>query len=354
MTESIGKTHAREQLARTAWIARARQFGGQQHVLFGRQSWDQLVRLEYEADLAATHQCQLIFSHSGNVDAVKDHSTRGDGIESRKQPEQRTLATSRRSHNRHEFSTWNLEIDSLENFYGVGSCINCFREVLNFYNGPLDGIALVILYYGFVSLQTLLSCVYLGLALACQAADAPVQPLIVAFGDSLSAGYGADPGKSYPDFLQKLLDESKKNFKVYNAGVSGDTSTDGMQRLPGVLAMKPRIVILELGGNDGLRGLPPTSTKANMEQMIQSLQAQGAKVVLAGMTLPRNYGPAYIHQFEQIYTQLADRYHLTLIPFLLQGVAGHPNLMQADSIHPTNAGNKLVAANVYKYLKPLL
>jgi acyl-CoA thioesterase-1 len=193
--------------------------------------------------------------------------------------------------------------------------------------------------------------VYLGVALACHGY---ATPLIVAYGDSLSAGYGADPGKSYPDYLQKLIDQSKKSFKVYNAGVSGDTTTDGLQRLPDVLAMKPQIVILELGGNDGLRGLPPAVTRANLEEMIQALEKGGAKIVLAGMTLPRNYGPTYIHQFEQIYTELAARYHLTLIPFLLEGVAGHPNLMQRDSIHPTNEGNKLVADHVYKYLRPLL
>jgi len=237
----------------------------------------------------------------------------------------------------------------------VNPGVNRFRELLNFNDGPLDGIALAIFYYGFVSLQTLSTYVFVSVALACHAASAsPAPGLIVAFGDSLSAGYGADPGKSYPDFLQKLIDQSKKNFKVYNAGVSGDTTTDGLERLPGILAMKPRIVILELGGNDGLRGIPPALTKANMEKMIQPLQAQGSKIVLAGMTLPRNYGPTYIHQFEQIYTQLAAQYHLTLIPFLLEGVGGHPDLMQRDSIHPTNEGNKLVAANVYKYLKPLL
>jgi acyl-CoA thioesterase-1 len=240
----------------------------------------------------------------------------------------------------------------------VDSGIDCFRELLNFNDGPLDGIILAIFYYGFVSLRTLSSCVYLGVALACHAAGAPqssVTPaLIVAFGDSLSAGYGADPGKSYPDFLQKLIDQSKKNFRVYNAGVSGDTTTDGLGRLPGILAMKPKIVILELGGNDGLRGIPPAVTKANLEKMIQPLESDGAKIVLAGMTLPRNYGATYIHQFEKIYTDLASQYHLTLIPFLLEGVGGHPNLMQRDGIHPTNEGNKLVGATVYKYLKPLL
>src|SRR5277367_3103240 len=154
------------------------------------------------------------------------------------------------------------------------------------------------------------------------------RPLIVAFGDSLSAGFGADPGQSYPDYLQKLVDSSAKRYHVYNEGVSGDTTTDGLQRLPGILALRPKIVILELGGNDGLRGLPPETTKANLAQIIAPLRKAGIQVVIAGMTLPRNYGPVYIHQFEQVYVQLANQFNLVRIPFLLQGVGGVPRLMQ--------------------------
>ena len=151
------------------------------------------------------------------------------------------------------------------------------------------------------------------------APPAPPQPedhrsLIVTFGDSLSAGYGADPGKSYPDFLQKLLDQNHLPYRVYNAGVSGDTTTDGVERMPEILTLKPKITILELGGNDGLRGLPITTTRANMEKIIVALRGAGSQVILAGMTLPRNYGPEYIHAFEQIYPQLAAQYHLRRIP----------------------------------------
>ncbi len=113
-------------------------------------------------------------------------------------------------------------------------------------------------------------------------------------------------------------------------------------------------MVLELGGNDGLRGLPAATTKANLDKMIIALQGAGAKVVLAGMTLPRNYGKDYIHQFEQIYSQLADEFHLTRIPFLLQNVATDQKLMQADGIHPTGEGNKKVADNVFDALKPSL
>lgn len=180
------------------------------------------------------------------------------------------------------------------------------------------------------------------------------RPRVVTFGDSLSAGFGAEPGNSYPDFLQHRINESNKGYRVVNAGVSGDTTTDALQRMPAILAMKPKIVILEFGGNDGLRGLPLATTKANLEKMIQAFQAGGAKVLLAGMTLPRNYGSNYIGKFEQIYVQLANQYHLKRIPFLLEGVAGNSKLMQPDGIHPTADGNKVVAENVYKYLQPML
>lgn len=189
-----------------------------------------------------------------------------------------------------------------------------------------------------------------------QSAPAPQddRPRIVAFGDSLSAGYGADPGHSYPDYLQKLLDNDHRSYRVINEGVSGDTTTDGVQRLPNVVAEKPKLVILEFGGNDGLRGLPVQTTRANLAQMITTLQGSGAKVVLAGMTLPRNYGQDYIHSFEQIYVDLAKQFHVARVPFLLLGVAGTAKLMQQDSIHPTAEGNAIVARTVYRYLKPML
>lgn len=178
--------------------------------------------------------------------------------------------------------------------------------------------------------------------------------MIVAFGDSLSAGFGADPGKSFPDFLQKDLDAAGLHWRVANAGVSGNTTLDGLGRLDEVLAYKPRITIVEFGGNDGLRGLPIATTRENLERIVQTLQAAGSKVVLAGMTLPPNYGPDYIQPFQQIYVNLAAKYKLVRIPFLLSEVAIHPELMQRDGIHPTAQGNEIVAKTVMRYLKPLL
>jgi acyl-CoA thioesterase-1 len=180
------------------------------------------------------------------------------------------------------------------------------------------------------------------------------RPAIVAFGDSLTAGFGAEPGNSYPDFLQKDLDRAGLRWRVVNQGVSGDTTTDGANRVGEVLAVKPRVVILEFGGNDGLRGLPIETTKANLEQMVVELQKSGATVILAGMTLPPNYGPEYIHGFERVYQDLAVKYKLVRIPFLLEGVATDKSLMQRDGIHPTGPGTQKVAATVMRYLKPVL
>lgn len=180
------------------------------------------------------------------------------------------------------------------------------------------------------------------------------RPAIAAFGDSLSAGFGVEPGKSYPDDLQHLLDAGGYHYRVVNLGVSGDTTTDGLERMPEVLALHPAIVILEFGANDGLRGLPVASTEKNLAAMMEAFRNGHVTVLLAGMTLPRNYGPEYIRSFEQVYADIAKQYKSALIPFLLEGVGGHPELTQADGLHPTAEGAAIVARNVMKYLQPML
>ncbi len=180
------------------------------------------------------------------------------------------------------------------------------------------------------------------------------RPVIAAFGDSLTAGYGVETGYSYPDFLQKDLDQAGYRYHVVNEGISGDTTAGGLARVDTVTQFAPKIVILELGGNDGLRGLPLASTRANLDQIVQSLRKSGAKIVLAGITLPPNYGPDYIQQFEAIYKGLAAKYKLPFIPFLFEGVAGVPGMMQPDGIHATAKGNEVVAKLVMRTLKALL
>ncbi|HTT63333.1 MAG TPA: arylesterase [Bryobacteraceae bacterium] len=191
-------------------------------------------------------------------------------------------------------------------------------------------------------------------ATATAAPSADNRPVIVCFGDSLTAGFGVDPGKSYPDLLQALLDRGGYRYRVVNLGVSGDTTQDGLDRLPLVLAEMPRDVVLEFGANDGLRGQPVANAEANLAQMIEALKKQGITAVLAGITLPPNYGPDYITKFNTMYSDLAKKYKLALIPFLLQGAAGHDDLMQRDGLHPNTEGTRLVADNVARVLEPLL
>jgi acyl-CoA thioesterase-1 len=184
--------------------------------------------------------------------------------------------------------------------------------------------------------------------------DRDGQPVIACFGDSLTAGFGADDGQSYPDFLQKDLDQDGYRYRVVNEGVSGNTTKDGIDRLPQVLALKPAVVVLEFGGNDGLRGFKTEATRANLATMIEALQRAGIKVILAGITLPPDYGPDYVQAFTGNYAALAKRYKLPLLPFILKDVYGVAGLMQADNIHATNRGNAVVARNVLPFVEPLL
>jgi acyl-CoA thioesterase-1 len=187
---------------------------------------------------------------------------------------------------------------------------------------------------------------------AAEAADP--RPVILAFGNSLTAGYGVPPGSGYPDRLQEALDAGGFRYRVVNAGVSGDTTSGGLSRLASALAAKPAIVILELGGNDGLNGLPVEQMRANLEEMIVAFKGVGAKVVLGGMTLPRNYGMDYIAKFEKVFPELAKKHSLTLIPFFLEGAAGKAEFVLDDLIHPNEQGYRIVTETVLKYLTPLL
>jgi acyl-CoA thioesterase-1 len=176
----------------------------------------------------------------------------------------------------------------------------------------------------------------------------------VCFGDSITAGFGLDTGQSFPDLLQQDLDRRALKYRVVNLGVSGDTTQDGLARVSTALAEKPAIVLLELGGNDGLRGIPLSITQTNLAQMIEAFQAGGARVVLAGMSLPPNYGSPFIQKFEAMYKDLAAKYRVTLIPFLLEGVGAHNEFMQRDGIHPNAAGARRVEALVLQTLAPML
>jgi acyl-CoA thioesterase-1 len=185
------------------------------------------------------------------------------------------------------------------------------------------------------------------------------QTTILVMGDSLSAGYGIKVEEGWVHLLQQELANKHKNnsinARVINASVSGETTSGGLTRLPTVLSQhKPDIVILELGGNDGLRGQQLNIMQANLQAMISASQTVGAKVILAGMQIPTNYGPRYTKQFREIYPLLAEKNKTALIPFLLEGVATHRNLIQQDGIHPTAEAQPLILKNVLPVLLPLI
>src|SRR5580693_9966963 len=190
-------------------------------------------------------------------------------------------------------------------------------------------------------------------ALSAAHADAPV---ILVFGDSISAGYGLPRvEQGWVALLQAKLKQQGYGYDVVNASVSGETTEGGLARLPRALSLHhPRIVILELGGNDGLRALPIAPMRANLARMAELSTAAGAQVVLVGMRIPPNYGPQYTEQFSRVYAQIAHDDHLALVPFLLDGVALTPTLMQDDGIHPNEAGQPRLLENVWPALAPLL
>ena len=177
---------------------------------------------------------------------------------------------------------------------------------------------------------------------------------IVAFGDSLTAGYGLSPEDSYPSLLQKKLAADGFNYEVVNAGISGDTSAGGVRRIDWSLEGDVKIVILELGANDILRGQPIAEMKKNLSMIIARAKAHGAKVLLAGMEAPTNSGSDYRRWTHGAFSDLAKEQNVALIPFLLDRVAGIQSLNQEDGIHPTPEGTRIVADTVYQYLKPML
>ncbi|MEI6106817.1 MAG: arylesterase [Opitutae bacterium] len=179
---------------------------------------------------------------------------------------------------------------------------------------------------------------------------------IVFFGDSITAGYGLDPDEAYPAVIQRKLVESGRSWRVVNAGLSGETTTGGLRRLDWILRQPVDIFVIELGGNDGLRGIPPEASRANLQAMMERIRAKYPNVVLvlAGMQLPTNLGPEHTREFAAMYPDLARINHATLIPFLLEGVGGIPALNQADGIHPTAEGHCVVAENVWNAIKKLL
>jgi acyl-CoA thioesterase I len=180
------------------------------------------------------------------------------------------------------------------------------------------------------------------------------RPTVVAFGNSLTAGAGVPADENYPAKLQAKIDAAGYRYRVINAGINGETSAQGLSRTSSIAVMRPSVVIVEFGANDGLRGMPVEATAQNLLDIVSALQSAGAKVVLAGMQIPPNYGPQYTSAFRSIFPVVAKKQNASLIPFLLEGVGGRPALNQEDGIHPTPQGYDIVVENIWKALQPLL
>jgi acyl-CoA thioesterase-1 len=189
-----------------------------------------------------------------------------------------------------------------------------------------------------------------------QVTAAAARKTVVVLGDSLAAGYGVEQEEAYPALLQEKINAAALPFKIVPAGVSGDTTADGLSRLDWLLKRKVDVLIVELGGNDGLRGIPVAVIRSNLQAIIDHAQKKypDIKIIIAGMRMPANLGPDYVDAYAKVFPEVATKNHAALVPFLLAGVGGEVTLNQADGIHPTPEGQKIVAENVWKVLKPVL
>jgi acyl-CoA thioesterase-1 len=180
------------------------------------------------------------------------------------------------------------------------------------------------------------------------------RPVLVCYGDSITAGRGLAYGEAYPDFLEKKLDAQGYRYKVVNQGTSGATTKDALAGLPFVLRLHPAIVIVEFGGNDGLRGVPVEQSRSNLDQLLMALENAHVKILLAGITLPPDYGPDYIRSFNEIFRDLAARHHVAFVPMLYVNLVHVPGTIQDDGIHPTAKGSAIIADTLLPVLRPLL
>lgn len=196
---------------------------------------------------------------------------------------------------------------------------------------------------------------FLFFALLLNISVAQTTSTLVIVGDSLTEGYGVTRDKAYPALLeQKLNSGSSKKWKVINAGISGSTSASGLSRLKWQLKSKPDVILIALGANDGLRGTKPEVTEKNLSEMIEAVQKEKIPVILAGMQMPPNYGPGFTKKYAEIFPDLAKKYKIHLVPFMLEGVAGDPKLNLADGIHPNEKGYEIIAETFYKSIKGIL
>ena len=331
MIAAVEQAHAIQQFAgaRGAVRAVAHQFQRQQHVLFGSERGDQVIGLKNEADGAPAQHRQPVFLQARDLFAGQADAAGGGRVEPRQQAQQRAFSAARRSHDGDELALRHIEIDALQDLDTPGSGSDGFGEAANLNHDRRRDSSSIMRTYFFAACLFLAACGDQPKAEAPAAQRCGRSPPRRAAGRagrrSWLSATASPPDSGWtrdsviPTFCRRNWIAAALRYRVVNAGNSGDTSSDGLDRVEQVIAMKPAIVIVEFGANDGLRGLPVASTRANLEQIIERLQKAGARIVLAGMTLPPNYGPDYIRSFEKIYPELAAKYKAALIPFLLEG-----------------------------------
>lgn len=178
--------------------------------------------------------------------------------------------------------------------------------------------------------------------------------VLVCYGDSITAGHGLPEGQSFPDALQRQLDAQGYHYKVFNQGTSGATTKDAVAILAAVLRLHPEVAVVEFGGNDGLRGLPLEQTRRNLDDVLTRLEGAHIKILLAGITLPPNYGPDYVQSFDQVFRTLAAKHHVAFVPMIYKDLIHVPGTIQQDGIHPTAKGSEIIAKTLLPALRPLL
>ena len=353
------------------------EFVWEEDIFLGGERGDELVALEDEADFGAANPCHVVFCEVGDVCAIEKDAAGSWGVETSEQAEQGALAAAGGPHDGDELAMWDGEADSLEDLHQVcpgfdfaGDCVNFDCKRIR-HEGLLFSILTVVTRISFFAIIFVVtvglgSCAKKRMesAESTDKLDLPVpmaalpppdtRKVVLCFGDSITAGFGLEAGKTYPDYLQKIIDTKGYKYRVINSGISGDTTQGGLDRMADAVRLAPKVTLLELGGNDGLRGIPVHRTRDSLTQIAGRFEAKGSKILLLGITLPLNYGPDYIRDFEFMFKGLATNHHYAFMPFILDGVWNLPGAMQADNIHPTSVGAEIVAKNVFKHLEPLL
>ena len=345
-----GQTHLSQHLRGCrSRIRTAGEFQWQHDVLNRGQGRDEMKRLKHEAHVPAANRRAAILVQRIEIVAGKHHASRGWRVEARQQSEQRRLPGAGRSDDRQGLTRMDGYTDISEDRecpfgtgYGLGNALRLEDDGVLHLGGLVNRLVCIFVVFAGLSARSV------------AAAPAPPRTILV-FGDSISAGYGIRVEQGWVSLLQRKLESQGYGYRVVNASVSGETTAGGSARLPRALAVqKPGIVVLELGGNDGLRALPLAQMRANLLHMVDLSQRAGAKVLVVGMRMPPNYGPDYTSKFHAVYDEVSKYYRVPLVPFLLNDVALNGNLMQADGIHPNVEGQPKLLETLWPQLKTML